>query len=127
MKRVLSLAAVVLFAGAAAWVVMPRRSDGTAESAAVERLLAENQVPAARKELESVRGRLDAAVADYLDGLVALYEGRDREAIALLGKARAVRPDDWRIVGALAAALGNGNRFADALALIDEYVDAHPL
>jgi len=116
----------VLFAGAAVWIVMPRRSDGSKESAAVERLLADNQVPAARKELESVRRRLDAAVADYLDGLVALYEGRDREAIALLGKARAVRPDDWRVVGALAAALGNGGRFADALALIDEYVERQP-
>jgi len=127
MKRVAGVAVAVLAAGAATvWFVLPRRSDGTAESAAVERLLAEGQFDAARNELASVRGHIDAATADYLDGVIALASGRDADAVRLLGKARAVRPDDWRIVGALAAALGNSGRFADALALIDEYVDGHP-
>jgi tetratricopeptide (TPR) repeat protein len=125
-KRVLALVAVVLLAGAASWAFLPRKSDGVAESTAVERLLSEGDVPAARNELDSVRHRIDAATADYLDGVVALHEGRDRDAVRLLGKARAARPDDWRIVGALAAALGNDRRFADALALLDEYVDRHP-
>src|SRR5262245_50132565 len=126
MNRGVGVAVAVVVAGVAAWLVLPRSADPAKSSAAVEGLLAEGRVPDARKELASVRGHVDPATADYLDGLVALYEKRDREAVQLLGKARAVRPDDWRIIGALAAALGNSNRFADALALIDEYVALHP-
>jgi predicted Zn-dependent protease len=127
MNRVVPVAVAVLVAGLAVYLVRPRPSDGTSESARVERLLADGQVAEARNELASVRAHVDAAVADYLDGLVALAEGRDREAAQSLGRARAARPDDWRVIGALAAALGNSRRHADALALIDEYVERHPL
>lgn len=126
MNRVVGVAIAVLLAGAAAWLVLPHATDVASASAAVERHLQQGQVDAAKNELASLRGHVDEATVDYLDGLIALSERRDRDAAQLLGKARALRPDDWRIIGALAAALGNSNRFADALALIDEYVGGHP-
>jgi predicted Zn-dependent protease len=126
MQRARAIAAAVLTAAALALYLTWGTKTPDAASAPIEKLLSSGRTADARRELASRRSALDAATVDYLEGLIDLAEGKDAEALDALARARLVRPGDWRIVSASAAAMANGGRFGDAVALLDAYVAGAP-
>jgi len=126
MQRARAIVAAVLTAAALAFYVAWGRETPDAASAPIEKLLASGHPKDARRELASKRSSLDAATGDYLEGLIDLAEGKDAEALGALARARLVRPGDWRIVSASAAAMANSGKFDEAVALLDAYVAASP-
>jgi len=126
MQRARLVVAAVATAAALAFYVSWGTVTPDAASAPIEKLLGSGRTADARRELASKRSALDAATADYLEGLIDLAEGKDKEAFDALARARLVRPGDWRIVSASAAAMANVGKFDEALTLIDAYVASAP-
>lgn len=125
-QRVLAIGIAIVVAAAAAWLLVRRGETPAEASAPIERLLAAGRPADARKELDAARPHLDRATRDYLDGIIFLAEAKDADAAAALSRAQSVRPEDWRIVGALAAALANAGRFPEAVTRLEAYAAAVP-
>jgi Flp pilus assembly protein TadD len=126
MQRARAVVAAVATAAALAFYVSWGRETPDAASAPIERLIGSGRTVDARRELASKRAGLDAATADYLEGLIDFAEGKNKEALDALARARLVRPGDWRIVNTSAAAMAGGGKFDEAVALIDAYVASAP-
>jgi tetratricopeptide (TPR) repeat protein len=123
-RRLIGLAAAVLVATLVAFMLL-RAGDDEALVAEVEGRLAAGDVQGASALVGRARARLPGTL-DYLSGAIELASGHDRAATVPLERALAARPEEWRIVSALASAAANAGDFARAHAVVDGYAARHP-
>lgn len=129
MRRLVPVLIVVLIAlGLAVWMSAVRDATETGREVvtAIETRIREADLAGARTLLVDGRGDMAPALADYVEGLLELAEGRPATALTPLLRAHEARPDDPDVLDALFGALQAAGRADDALDRARAFVAAHP-
>lgn len=134
MRRLAATVAVVLVSAAVAvGVGRGCGADGTtppqpgvSTARDVERLLAAGETRDAKSLIAQRRAELPAAMAEYLDALVAFTERDFGRAADAATRSLASAPGDWRAVSVLYYAELQRSRPAQAREALDAYLQRHP-